>query len=184
MKWSLNELRQTADEPLMFEETLDLKDSLKQRRPDILDVSDVLVKGIFSVDELGVLGYAKVKVKIVLPSSRSLEPAELDLNFDFTEHYVSYHERDLSRFEDTDVVIVLENDILDLNSVGSDGHIGTYEHPESGEPHAHSGDGASGGAESGTHAKQEHKGGIVGDNTVIENAERLHIRNQLSWTNA
>ena len=120
MKWSLNELRQTADEPLMFEETLDLKESLKQRRPDILDVSDVLVKGIVSVDELGVLGYAKVKVKIVLPSSRSLEPAELDLNFDLTEHYVSYHERDLSRFEDTDVVIVLENDILDLNSVIED----------------------------------------------------------------
>lgn len=39
MKWSLNELRQTADEPLMFEETLDLKASLTKRRPEILDVS-------------------------------------------------------------------------------------------------------------------------------------------------
>ena len=56
MKWSLNELRQTADEPLMFEETLDLKASLTKRRPEILDVSPVLVKGVFSVDELGVLG--------------------------------------------------------------------------------------------------------------------------------
>ncbi len=113
MKWSLNELRQTADEPLMFEETLDLKASLTKRRPEILDVSPVLVKGVFSVDELGVLGYAKVKTTVTLPSTRSLEPAEVDLEFEF-------HERDLSRFEDTDVVIVLENDILDLNSVIED----------------------------------------------------------------
>ena len=33
---------------------------------------------------------------------------------------VGHHERDLSRFEDTDVVIVLENDILDLNGVIED----------------------------------------------------------------
>lgn len=120
MKWSLNELRQTADEPLMFEETLDLAQDLKKRRPDIIDVSDVIVKGIFSVDQLGVLGYAKVKTTVTLPSTRSLEPTELELSFDFTEHYVSHHDRDLSRFEDTDVVIVLENDILDLDSVIED----------------------------------------------------------------
>ncbi len=84
MKWSLNELRQTADEPLMFEETLDLKASLTKRRPEILDVSPVLVKGVFSVDELGVLGYAKVKTTVTLPSTRSLEPAEVYLEFEFT----------------------------------------------------------------------------------------------------
>ena len=114
MKWSLNELRQTVDEPLTFSETLDLKDELMARNSDIIDVSPVEVKGIFSVDELGVCGYVKVKTKLVLPSSRSLEAAEVPLVFDFTEHYVSQHEHDLSRFEDTDVVMVLPNDILDL----------------------------------------------------------------------
>ena len=54
MKWSLNELRQTVDEPLTFSETLDLKDELMTRNSDIIDVSPVEVKGIFSVDELGV----------------------------------------------------------------------------------------------------------------------------------
>ena len=72
MKWSLNELRQTVDEPLTFSETLDLKDELMTRNSDIIDVSPVEVKGIFSVDELGVCGYVKVKTKLVLPSSRSL----------------------------------------------------------------------------------------------------------------
>lgn len=116
MKWSLNELRQTIDEPLTFSETLDLKDELMARNSDIIEVSPVEVKGIFSVDELGVCGYVKVKTKLVLPSSRSLEAAEVPLVFDFTEHYVSQHEHDLSRFEDTDVVIVLPNDILDLDN--------------------------------------------------------------------
>lgn len=116
MKWSLNELRQTVDEPLTFSETLDLKDELMTRNSDIIDVSPVEVKGIFSVDELGVCGYVKVKTKLVLPSSRSLEAAEVPLVFDFTEHYVSQHEHDLSRFEDTDVVMVLPNDILDLDN--------------------------------------------------------------------
>ncbi|WGN89281.1 YceD family protein [Ligilactobacillus faecis] len=120
MKWSLNELRQTVDEPLRFKEVLDLKADLMKRRPDILDVSDVLVEGLFSVDELGVLGYLKIKTTVVLPSTRSLEPATIALDFDLTEHYVSFHERDLSRFEDTDVVIILENDILDLKSVVED----------------------------------------------------------------
>ena len=52
----------------------------------------------------------------MLPSSRSLEAAEVPLVFDFTEHYVSQHEHDLSRFEDTDVVMILPNDILDLDN--------------------------------------------------------------------
>ena len=92
---------------LTFSETLDLKDELMARNSDIIDVSPVEVKGIFSVDELGVCGYVKVKTKLVLPSSRSLEAAEVPLVFDFT---------DLSRFEDTDVVMVLPNDILDLDN--------------------------------------------------------------------
>ena len=44
----------------------------------------------------------------------------MSLDFDFTEHYVSQHEHDLSRFEDTDVVIVMQNDILDLDSAVCD----------------------------------------------------------------
>lgn len=120
MKWSLNELRQTVDEPLTFSETLDLKDALMSRNSDIIDVSPVRVKGIFSVDELGVCGYCEVETSLVLPSSRSLEAAEVPLSFSFTEHYVSQHEHDLSRFEDADVVMVLPNDILDFDGAVCD----------------------------------------------------------------
>ena len=120
MKWSWNELRQTGAKPLQFDETLEMQAKLKQRNADIIAVSPVRVKGVFSVDELGVLGYMQVEVKVTLPSTRSLQPTEVLLNFDLTEHYVSHHDVDLSRFEDTDVVIVLEDDILDLVSVVED----------------------------------------------------------------
>ncbi|WP_178198421.1 YceD family protein [Ligilactobacillus sp. Marseille-Q7487] len=120
MKWSWNELRQAGANPIQFETTLDVQDNLKARQADIIAVSSAEVKGMFSVDELGVLGYMRVKVKVTLPSTRSLKPADVCLDFDLTEHYVSRHDQDLSRFEDTDVVIVLDDDILDLNSVVED----------------------------------------------------------------
>ena len=120
MKWSWNELKQAFANPIQFETTLDLTESLKARNKEILAVSKIEVNGIFSVDELGVLGYMRVKVKVTLPSTRSLKPSDVWLDFDLTEHYVSRHDQDLSRFEDTDVVIVLEDDVLDLASVIED----------------------------------------------------------------
>lgn len=120
MKWSWNELRQSGAKPLQFDETLEIQNDLIKRNTDILAVSPVRVKGVFSIDELGVLGYMQVEVKVTLPSTRSLQPTEVCLNFDLTEHYVSRHNVDLSRFEETDVVIVLEDDILDLKSVIED----------------------------------------------------------------
>ena len=120
MKWSLNELRQAGSEPIMVNEELDLTSALKKRRPEIISASKVAVQGLFSVDKLGVLGYFKVQVELTLPSTRSLEPTVLPLSFEVTEHYVSYHEHDLSGFEDTDVVIVLDKDILDFDRVIED----------------------------------------------------------------
>lgn len=117
MKWSLNELRQAGSQPIAFEEQLDVTSLLKSRLPELIDMTKAKVSGLFSVDSLGVLGYAKVEVSLTLPSTRSLEPAQLTLSFDLTEHYVSHHEHDLSRFDDDDVVIVLDEDILDLNEV-------------------------------------------------------------------
>ena len=120
MKWSLNELRQAGNEPILVNEQLDLTVALKKRRTDLIAASKVDVQGLFSVDKLGILGYFKVKVTLTLPSTRSLEPTKLPLEFELTEHYVSYHEQDLSRFEDTDVVIVLQRDILDFDKVIED----------------------------------------------------------------
>lgn len=118
MKWSLNELRYTADKPLEFSEDLDLKKSLQARNPEILDVAPVHVDGLFTVDELGTMLYAKVKTTVTLPSTRSFKPVPLDLAFDFTEHYLSRFDRDkLKETADSDIALVLDDDIIDLNTV-------------------------------------------------------------------
>lgn len=120
MKWSLNELRQAKDEPIEFAETLDLQSSLKERRPDLISMTPVEVKGIFTVDQRGVIGSFNVKTTLTLPSTRTFDPVELPLNFDFSEYYVSEHQSNLSQFDDLDVVIALENDVLSLNKVVED----------------------------------------------------------------
>nr|WP_321314808.1 YceD family protein [uncultured Ligilactobacillus sp.] len=120
MKWSLNELRQAKEKPIQFEETLDLESALKQRRSDIISLTPVKVKGIFTLDSRGILGGFNVKTTITVPSTRTFEPVKIPLDFDFSEYYVSEHQDDLSQFDSLDVVIKLDNDILSLEKVIED----------------------------------------------------------------
>ncbi|MGX5377369.1 YceD family protein [Ligilactobacillus sp. LYQ135] len=120
MKWSLNELRQAKEEPIQFEKTLNIEDGLKKRRIDLISVEPVKVKGIFTVDQRGILGGYNVKTSLTVPSTRSFEPVEIPLDFDFSEYYVSEHQKDLSQFDDMDVVITLKNDVLSLEDVLED----------------------------------------------------------------
>lgn len=118
MKWSYQELQQLSEAPEQFKTTLALADQLHKRKAEVLAASPVVVDGMFSHDHLGIIGYFKVQVTVTLPSTRSLKPTQVPLSFDVTEHYLSAHERyRLGDFEDTDVVIVLENDLLDLADV-------------------------------------------------------------------
>lgn len=117
MKWSLNELRQAKESPIEFETTLDLQAALKERREDLIATAPVQVKGIFTLDQRGVLGSFNVKTQIEVPSTRTFEPVSIPLDFDFSEYYVSQHQEDLSQFDDLDVVIILENDVLMLEDV-------------------------------------------------------------------
>lgn len=117
MKWSLNELRQAKETPIEFDTTLDLEAALKERRNDLISAAPVQVEGVFTVDQRGILGSFNVKTKIQVPSTRTFEPVTIPLDFDFSEYYVSHHQNDLSQFDDLDVVIVLENDVLALEDV-------------------------------------------------------------------
>lgn len=120
MKWPLNELRQFKDEPLQFEEVLDLEKDLKERRKDLIAITPVKVRGTFVVDSRGVVGSFNVKTELTLPSTRSFVPVTIPLDFDFSEYYVSQHQTNLSQFDDLDVVITLEDDILSLDKVVED----------------------------------------------------------------
>ena len=51
MKWSLLELNKYKEEPLVFSETLHLKEELLQRDDTLLDVSPITVEGLLAVNK-------------------------------------------------------------------------------------------------------------------------------------
>ena len=121
MKWSLTELRKNyRNEPLSFEETVDLKADLMERYgDDVLDLSPVHVKGIASVVDGDVVVDAQVKADLTVPSSRSLTPVDLPVDFKMTEFYVS-DPAATQRFEKTDVVMVVKDDQIDFDKAIGD----------------------------------------------------------------
>ena len=121
MKWSLTELRKThRNEPLTFEETLDLKADLKARYGDeVLDLGPVKTKGLVSVVEGDVMVTAQVQADLTVPSSRSLAPVKLPVDFQMTEYYVA-DAAATQRFEKTDVVMVVEDDVIDFDKAVGD----------------------------------------------------------------
>lgn len=110
MKWALNELHRYSDAPLHFHSTFDLKASFMTRFPkEILDAEPMDVDGYVSYDD----GDATVTVHctgtLTVPSSRSLAPVKLPLDFRYTESYTADQEH-TKRYEDDEVVFVLPHD--------------------------------------------------------------------------
>ncbi|MBO0481829.1 YceD family protein [Candidatus Enterococcus courvalinii] len=115
MKWSLLELRKYQETPLVFHETLDLKSSLMKRDNLILDVAPVAVEGFVSVDKKGYIVHYTVQTTLTVPSTRSLEPVELVMDFPVDELFMTveqYQSRDdqLS----ADEILLIEGTQLDL----------------------------------------------------------------------
>ena len=100
MKWSIAELHRYSDEPLHIQTTLDLNQILTTSFPDtILAVQPVKVDGYVSYDQGDVTISTHVQKTVTVPSSRSLTPVALPLDFSFTEAYVD-DPAHLSRYED------------------------------------------------------------------------------------
>ncbi|MGM9907192.1 YceD family protein [Limosilactobacillus sp.] len=108
MKWSLAELHRYQDEPLHIQSTFDLNASLTKLFPDIiLAVAPVKVDGYVSYDDGDATISAHVVTTLTVPSSRSLTPVQLPLDFDFTETYIDDRSH-FSRYEDDEVVFLLK----------------------------------------------------------------------------
>ncbi|WP_295728413.1 DUF177 domain-containing protein [uncultured Limosilactobacillus sp.] len=110
MKWSLNELHRYSEEPLHFSSTFDLKASLTKRFPnEILDAQPMDVDGYVTYDGGDATVTAHVKGQITVPSSRSLEPVQLPLDFSYSEIY-TVEKSHLKRYDDQEVVFLLSYD--------------------------------------------------------------------------
>jgi len=121
MKWSLLELRKYQDMPLTFEETLDLKNELMGRDNQIIDLAPVKVQGMVTVSKKDYILHYTVDTVITLPSTRSLEPVELPLQFSVNEVFMTpeqYQQRDDQLPEEE--VLILETQTLDLDDSVAD----------------------------------------------------------------
>jgi uncharacterized protein len=89
MKWSLLELKKYQETPLMFDETLNLKNQLIKRDEQIIDLTPVKVTGMMSVGKEEYLLHYRVETTITLPSTRSLTPVVLPMNFEVDELFMT-----------------------------------------------------------------------------------------------
>ena len=117
LKWSLAELQRYRNGYYPISGVVNLTNALKNRKDDLIDASPVEIEGTISLE--GSDKYyvdLKLDLTLTMPSSRSLEPVELDMTLPFHEVYLAPDARIVAseeEFED-DLLFSLEKDILDL----------------------------------------------------------------------
>ncbi len=118
MKWSLLELNKYKEEPLVFSETLHLKEELLQRDDTLLDVSPIKVEGLLAVNKSEYLLHYTIQVTVTVPSSRSLEPVALPMPMQITvdEVFMTKEQMDTrdERFA-AEEIILLDKPTIDLD---------------------------------------------------------------------
>ena len=121
MKWSIQELNKFKEKGIDFNEELNLKDNLMARDSDIIDVAPLHVSGHLAINNTEYIIYGKVQVSITVPSTRSLEPVEVPLSFDFDEVYMTKEQfANRTSSDQDDFIMILEKDYIDLDAVVED----------------------------------------------------------------
>lgn len=102
-------------EGIHFDQSLDISELLLSRNPEILSVKDVTVKGLVNYDDgLFLLNY-DLNYKLTLPSSRSMEPVELEQGYFVSEVFIEPQEVDNKKeLVEDELVLVLEGTEIDL----------------------------------------------------------------------
>lgn len=118
MKWFFKDLQKYSDtDPFTFDETLDIKSELLTRYADeVIDATTFKINGTAFADRGDVIVDTHIVGKLVVPSSRSLTPVDLPLDFTVEEYYVPSKAAE-SRYDKDDVVFILgEEDEIDIRS--------------------------------------------------------------------
>lgn len=116
LKWSLAELRKYQNDLLLLDREVDMTNSLKSRKRDLIDAQPIKVTGAITMESLNKF-YVDLSLAttLTLPSSRTLEPVDFELTATFSEVYLApgVNQEDMDDL-DEEVVFSLEKDILDL----------------------------------------------------------------------
>jgi uncharacterized protein len=113
LNWSINTLKQYAHHPLEFDETVDVKKELMERNPDIIDMGRVRVQGTILYARGDFAVHANLQAEVTLPSTRSLVPVAVPIDFDFAEIYLGAEEH-AEEYEEDELLIPLKSEWLDL----------------------------------------------------------------------
>ena len=108
-------------EGLAFDQELDLLEELQKRNPEILDLKNVTATGRVAYDTgLYVLDY-QLTYTIVLASSRSMEPVELQESYPVTEVFAEdvQSDADIEALEE-DLILPIEGGKIDLSESVAD----------------------------------------------------------------
>ena len=108
-------------EGLAFDKELDLLKELQKRNPEILDLKNVTATGRVAYDTgLYVLDY-QLSYTIVLASSRSMEPVELQESYPVTEVFAEdvQSDADIEALEE-DLILPIEGGKIDLSESVAD----------------------------------------------------------------
>lgn len=119
MKWTIRQIRDSADDIFRFEESLNIKEALMERDASIIDVEAVSINGYFVPSNDEIILHGQINVSLVVPSSRSLEPVSLQLDIPIKERYV-YEEFDGNIEDYEETTIILEHDYIDLDTAVAD----------------------------------------------------------------
>ena len=106
---------------LAFDQELDLLKDLQKRNPEILDLKNVTATGGVAYDTgLYVLDY-QLSYTIVLASSRSMEPVEIQESYPVTEVFAEdvQSEADIEALEE-DLILPIEGGKIDLSESVAD----------------------------------------------------------------
>ena len=120
MNLSTQEIRKNP-EGLAFDQELLLLEELQGRNSEILDVKDIKATGRVAYDSgLYVLDY-QLTYTIVLASSRSMEPVELQESYPVTEVFAedAQSEADIEALEE-DLILPIEGGKIDLSESVAD----------------------------------------------------------------
>ena len=114
MKLNIQEIRKQP-EGLHFEQALDLAADLRIRNQEIIDVKDILAVGKVQYEDLMYFLDYQLSYTIVLASSRSMEPVELEESYPVTEVFMEGATNQLDQeVLDDDLVLPIENGEIDL----------------------------------------------------------------------
>ena len=108
-------------EGLAFDQGLDLLKDLQKRNPEILDLKNVTATGRVAYDTgLFILDY-QLSYTIVLASSRSMEPVELQESYPVTEVFAEdvQSDADIEALEE-DLILPIEGGKIDLSESVAD----------------------------------------------------------------